>query len=429
MAVRAQTSIEFLLILSAVVLVVLAGVMSLSEIMKMQQGAYSAAQSGVGNASSSMLNYLSNESFGTGFYPVSGGFGNYTNASLVSLELIKNEPYFLNQPAVIQLNAWNNYPDPMKVPKLVIWIVNSSGNETPLSPSEEDNVTVIASHTLTATFIPTSPGVYNVSAVAQDDNGNTLINPNTNQSVLVRTNFTVLDARPPSNGIIKTFNIEKDVVAQRGLDYEEIFSLPDDAVIYSAVLEIEDAHRYEDKTAGAQASYYLQQAYVCQNPYPGVFMLQVKSSTFSSQQGTVEIPPNSIITNANYLRNSIAGSMDVYANGAKNPLPSIDMVKPGMNTISISMPYTLSCETSPAGYPFEGYYLSGGDATLTISYYAPSAKSEPVGDLLSTQLNDQSSHSAFAVEDVSAYVRHGTNNLLFRNVQGSFHYKLVVNYA
>ncbi len=427
MAVRAQTSIEFLLILSAVVLVVLAGVMSLSEIMKMQQGAYSAAQSGVGNASNSMLNYLSNESFATGFYPVSGGFGNYTDASLLSLELIKNEPYFLNQPAVIQLNAWNNYPDPMKVPKLVIWIVNSSGNNIPLSPSEEDNVTVIASRTLTATFIPASPGVYNVSAVAQDDNGNTLINPDTNQSVLVRTNFTVLDARPPSNGIMKTFNIEKDVVAPRGLDYEEIFSLPDDAVIYSAVLEIEDAHRYEDKTAGAQASYYLQQSYECINPAPDVFVLQVKSSTFSSQQGTVEIPPNSIITNANYLRNSIAGSMDVYVNGAKNPPVSIDMVKPGMNTISISMPYTVSCEGSPANS--QGYYLSGGDATLTINYYAPSANSEPVGDILSTQLNDQSSHSAFAVEDVSAYLRHGTNSLLFRNVQGNFHYKLVVNYA
>lgn len=428
MAVRAQTSIEFLLILSAVVLVVLAGVMSLSEIMKMQQGAYSTAQSGVQNASGSLLNYLSNETFGTGFYPVSGGFGNYTNARLVSLELIKNEPYFLNQPAVIQLTAWNNYPDPMKVPKLLIWVVNSSGNETLLSPSEEDNVTIIASHMLTATFIPTNAGVYNVSAVAQDDNGSTLTNPDSNQPVLVKTNFTVLDARPPSSGIMKTFNIDKDIVARKDAGYTETFSLPQDAVIYSAVLEITDAHMYENKNAGTQAFYYLQQSYTCQNPSADVFVLQVKSSTFSSQQGAVEIPANSFITSASYYKNEISGPMTVYINGigVASPIPS-NVVKPGINTISISMPYTVSC-LGFAGYPFDGYYLSGGDAMLTVNYDTPAAETADPSSVTGIAVNGNSI-SANSVIDISQYMKGGQNTLSFGAMQGSFHYKLVVNYA
>jgi hypothetical protein len=426
MAVKGQTSIEFLLILSAVVLVILAGVMSLSEIMKMQQGAYSAAQTGVQNASGSLLNYLSNETFGTGFYPVSGAFGNYTNASLVSLELMKNEPYFLNQPAVIQLTAWNNYPDPMKVPKLLIWIVNSSGNQTLLSPSEEDNVTIITSHMLTATFIPANAGVYNVSAVAQDENGSTLANPDNGQPVLVQTNFTVLDARPPSSGIVKTFNMDKDVVARKDTAYAETFSLPQDAVIYSAVLEITDAHAYETKTAGAQASYYLQQAYQCLNPTMDVFLLEVKSSTFSSQQGTVEIPANSFINSASYSQNQINGSMAVYVNGVSvvNPIPT-DVIRTGLNTISISMPYTLTCMGS---IPSEGTYLSGGDATLAINYYAPAAESADPGSVTGININGNSI-SANSVVDISQYMKGGQNTLSFGAIQGSFHYKLVVNYA
>jgi hypothetical protein len=425
-AVRAQTSIEFLLILSAVVLVVLAGVMSLSEIMKMQQGAYSTAKGGVENASSSLLNYLSNETFGTGFYPVSGGFGEYTNASLVSLEITKSEPYYVNQPAVIQLTAWNNYPAPMKVPKFIIWIVNSSGNETPLSNSEEDNVTVILSHTLTSTFVPYAAGVYNVTTVAQDESGNTLINPNTSEPVMVRSNFTVLDARPPSSGVMKTFNIEKKVVAQKGTDYTETFSLPDDAVVYSAVLEVTDSHLYEDRGATAQASYQYSQIINCD---AGII-----SSDFYSQAGTVEISEDSFITDASYQTNKRSGgTVTVYLNGQVNP-SATDVVKPGVNTISISIqPSVTSCPPNPGGLIY-GSNVAAGDSTLNIQYYSPaSGTSKPADTIGSIAIKIENSTvqnlQAYSIIDISSYLQGGYNEIWFQNIQGSFTYKLVVTYV
>ena len=338
MALRGQASIEFLLILSAVVLVVLAGVMSLSEITKMQQSAYSAAQAGVENASTGLLSYLSNETFGTGFRPISGGFGEYANASLVSLEMRKNEPYFLYQPSIIQLTAWNNYPAPMKVPKLLISVVNSSGGEVPLSASEESNVTIILSHTLTSTFVPYSAGVYNVTAVAQDENGSALINPVTGERVVVMSNFTVLDARAPTSGFVRTFNIEREVVAERDSTYVETFFLPADAVIYSAVLEMTESRLYEDRSAGAQASYHYSQISQCYCTGSGCSDIGILSSTFLSQTGAVEIPSNSFILSATYSTNKVAGGVDtVFINGVPNPPVPRDVVKPSINTVSLTV--------------------------------------------------------------------------------------------
>jgi len=429
MAVRAQTSIEFLLILSAVVLIVLAGVMSLSEITKMQQSAYSTVQGGVENASAGLLSYLSNETFGTGFSPIPGGFGEYTNASLVSLEIVKSEPYFLYQPSIIQLTAWNNYPAPMKVPRLLIWIVNSSGGEIPLSTSEEDNVTIILSHTLTSTFVPSNSGVYNVTAVAQDDNGSVLINPVTNESVIIKTNFSVLDARPPSAGVMKTFNIEKEVVGEKDSTYSEVFSLPQDAAIYSAVLEITDSHLYKEDRAGAQASYHYSQISQCYCP-ESCSPMGVISSSFFSQQGSVEIPEKSFITTADVARNEVTGHMTVYINGAPDPSPPT-VVKPGTNTISISMtPSTERCRSGGSTTSYTSN-TAAGDATLAITYYAPSTAtadpSQVIGNFMVNSVDPDISTSA--VMDISRYMRAGENTLQFSNMQGTFTYKLVVNYA
>ncbi|MEM3555295.1 MAG: hypothetical protein QXF56_01045 [Candidatus Micrarchaeia archaeon] len=430
MAVRGQTSIEFLLILSAVVLVILAGVMSLSEIMKMQRGAYSAIQGGVENASTGLIYYLSNETFGTGFLPISGGFGNFTNASLVSLQITKNEPYFINQPSIIKLTAWNNYPAPMVVPKILIRIVNSSGAEIPVSPSDEENVTIILSKTITSAFIPTSPGVYNVTAVAQDENGSVLINPLTEQPVVVKTNFTVLDSKPPASGFVKTFNIEKEVVQPLGESYIEYFQLPENAVVYSAVLEITDAHKYENKTAGAQASYHYSKISVCECAPDGTGCHDegVFSSDFFSQGGVVEIPENSFITDANTIRNEITGEMTVFINGISNQ-PVFELVKPGLNTISISIN---PVQTDTCGPTHSKHYIStlaDGTAVLTIWYYSPSPKTISPGELMSIQINAGSIHSPYAVEDVSGYVKGGENAIQFYNIQGTFKFKLVVTYA
>ncbi|MCX6775423.1 MAG: hypothetical protein NT130_01050 [Candidatus Micrarchaeota archaeon] len=420
MAVRAQTSIEFLLILSAVVLVVLAGVMSLSEIMKVQQGAYSATRGGVENASTGLLTYLSNESFGTGFYPVSGSSGEYANASLVSLEIKKSEPYFLYQPSMIQLTAWNNYPNPMKVPHLLIWVVNASGNETSLSVSDEYNVTVVISHTITSTFVPSNPGVYNVTAVAQDDNGSVLVNPLTNESVVVRTNFTVLDARAPASGFVRTFNIDKKVVAKDTSTYTEIFSLPQDAVIYSAVLEITDAHLYEDRSASAQASYGYSQISPCTS---GGDSEGISSSNFFSQQGTVEIPQESFITGSLLYNHPLSGSMEIYVNGVKTAAP-LDVVKPGLNTVSITMqPASSPCP--PGGY---GSNVAAGDATLVITYYASLSETADPSTVTGIAVNGNSI-PANSVTDISKYLKGGDNTLSFGAIHGSFNYRLVVNYA
>ena len=431
MAVRAQTSIEFLLILSAVVLIVLAGVMSLSEITKMQQSAYSTVQGGVENASAGLLSYLSNETFGTGFSPIPGGFGEYTNASLVSLEIVKSEPYFLYQPSIIQLTAWNNYPAPMKVPRLLIWIVNSSGGEIPLSTSEEDNVTIILSHTLTSTFVPSNSGVYNVTAVAQDDNGSVLVNPVTNESVIIKTNFSVLDARPPSAGVMKTFNIEKEVVGEKDSTYSEVFSLPQDAAIYSAVLEITDSHLYENRSAGAHASYHYSRISMC-SCNPDLTSCPDKgtiSSSLFSQDGVVEIPEKSFITSASVSQNEAEGSMSVYVNGVSTLDPR-SIVKPGENTISVHIePQNFPCPHTPGDN--YGSSLAGGDATLVITYYAPSSAtadpSQVIGNFMVNSVDPDISTSA--VMDISRYMRAGENTLQFFNMQGTFTYKLVVNYA
>jgi hypothetical protein len=431
MAVRAQTSIEFLLILSAVVLIVLAGVMSLSEITKMQQSAYSTVQGGVENASAGLLSYLSNETFGTGFSPIPGGFGEYTNASLVSLEIVKSEPYFLYQPSIIQLTAWNNYPAPMKVPRLLIWIVNSSGGEIPLSTSEEDNVTIILSHTLTSTFVPSNSGVYNVTAVAQDDNGSVLVNPVTNESVIIKTNFSVLDARPPSAGVMKTFNIEKEVVGEKDSTYSEVFSLPQDAAIYSAVLEIIDSHLYKEDRAGAQASYHYSRISECYCPQgTSCSDLGVVSSSFYSQQGVIEIPEKSFITSMDISQNPVEGDMSVFVNGIANPV-SMDVVKPGLNTISISIaPAHNGCPSPPPSSSYASD-IATGDATLAITYYAPSTAtadpSQVIGNFMVNGVDPDISTSA--VMDISRYMRAGENTLQFSNMQGTFTYKLVVNYV
>ncbi|QLJ52958.1 MAG: hypothetical protein Sv326_0783 [Candidatus Fermentimicrarchaeum limneticum] len=430
MALRAQTSIEFLLILSAVVLVVLAGVMSLSEIMKMQQSAYSAVQGGVENASAGLLTYLSNETFGTGFYPISGGFGEYTNASLVALEVTKNEPYFINQPSIIKLTAWNNYPAPMKVPKLALLVLDPSGNETALSPSEEENVTIILSHTLTATFIPSGAGVYNLTAVAQDENGSVLINPVSNDSVVIRTNFTVLDSRPPSSGVIKTFNIEDEVAVERNTAYVQMFLLPQDAVIYSAVLEITEPHLYEDSTSGAQASYHYSQISECYCPQgTACSIMGVVSSEFFSRDGVFEIPQHSFIESASYSTNKIAGdAASVFINGELNP-PASSVVRPGTNTISLSIePEYNRCPPSPPTSSHESR-LATGDATISVIYYYPSTRTAMPSDLMSIEVNDGPLHSPYSVEDISSYVRAGGNTVQFFNLQGSFKYKLVVTYA
>jgi len=429
MAVRAQTSIEFLLILSAVVLVVLAGVMSLSEIMKVQQGAYSATQGGVQNASTGLLSYLSNETFGTGFYPVSGSSGEYANASLVSLEVKKSEPYFLYQPSLIQLTAWNNYPNPMKVPHLLIRVVNSSGNETSLSISDEYNVTVVISHTLTATFVPSSAGLYNVTVMAQDDNGTVLINPVTNESVAVRTNFTVLDARAPTSGFVRTFNIDKKVVAERNTDFIEAFSLPEDAVIYSAVLEITDAHLYEDKFASAQASYAYSQISQCVWSGQGVTGQGILSSNFFSQQGTVELPQDSFVTGASYNKTLLSGSMEIYLNGVKDSNP-MDVIKPGMNSISITMhPDSRPCPPQFGGVVSYGADVAAGDAVLSVQYYSSASKTSNSSDTISSILVNSDRLSATSVMDISKYLKRGMNYITFSLVQGSFNYRLVVNYA
>ena len=434
MALRGQASIEFLLILSAVVLVVLAGVMSLSEIMKMQQSAYSSMQGGVENASAGLLTYLSNETFGTGFYPISGGAGEYANASLVSLEIAKKEPYFLYQPSIIQLMAWNNYPAPMKVPKLVISVVNSSGNETTLSLSEEDNITVILSHVLTATFVPSNPGIYNVTAVAQDDNGSVLINPLTNESVVVKTNFTVLDARPPTSGVMKTFNIDREVFAERDSTYTDTFSLPDDAVIYSAVLEITDSHMYANRSAGAQASYHYSQISECVWKNGAPTNIGVVSSSFFSQQGVVEVPEKSFIISASYSKSNIQGGQaTVSVNGLPNPL-ALDAAKPGMNTISLSVtepPHSCSPPPDPTTGSSYDSFVAGGDATLLIGYYSPSSKTEDPskGNLMGSLMVNGQNVGPTAVIDISSYLKGGSNTLSFMLLQGSLRYKLVVSYA
>jgi len=430
MVVRAQTSIEFLLILSAVVLVVLAGVMSLSEIMKMQQSAYSAVQGGVENASAGLLTYLSNETFGTGFYPISGGFGEYTNASLVALEVTKNEPYFINQPSIIKLTAWNSYPAPMKVPKLALLVLNSSGDEIPLSPSEEENVTIILSHTLTATFIPSSAGVYNVTAVAQDENGSVLINPVSNDSVVIRTNFTVLDSRPPSSGVMKTFNIEDEVAVERNTAYVKMFLLPQDAVIYSAVLEITEPYLYENGSSGAQASYHYTQISGCLWSGTGHTNTGVTSSSFLSREGIFEIPQHSFIESASYSTNKVAGdAVSVFVNGELNPVAS-SVVRPGTNTISLLIePSHNSCPTLAAGETSYESYLATGDATVSVVYYYPSTRTAMPSDLMSIEVNDGPLHSPYSVEDISRYVRAGGNTIQFFNLQGSFKYRLVVTYA
>lgn len=429
MAVRGQTSIEFLLILSAVILIVLAGVLSLSEIMRMQQGTYSAVRGGVENASAGLLSYLSNETFGTALYPISGGFGNYTNASLVSIQITKNEPYFINQPSIIKLTAWNSYPAPMVVPKLLIKIVNSSGGEIPLSPSEEENVTVILTRTITATFIPTSAGVYNVTAVAQDEEGNVLINPLTEQPVIVKTNFTVLDSRPPTSGYVKTFNIERKVVVPPNNDYEESFVLPDNAVVYSAVLEITDSRKYENKSAGAQASYHYSQISECEWTGSGYKPKGMFSSNFFSQQGQVELPEDSFVYDASYTENILAGSAQVFVNGFSNP-SAVDVVKPGINTISIYIqPQISDCPPMNSGEVSYSSELAAGEATLHIEYSAPSSQTVSPGELMSIQVNNGPLHSPYAVEDISGYIRGGSNTIQFRSIKGVFSYKLVVTYG
>jgi hypothetical protein len=247
--------------------------------------------------------------------------------------------------------------------------------------------------------------------------------------VIVKTNFTVLDSKPLVGGFVKTFNIEKEVVYPLGDTYIEYFQLPDNAVVYSAILEITDTYKYENKTAGAQASYHYSQiiSWPCDPQGSNCNSEGILSSNFFSQQGVVEIPERSFITNAEITKNEVEGTMTVFVNGLSNP-HVMDAVHPGANTISISIqPKFYSAPQTPnQNYAAN---LAVGDATLKIEYYAPASKAVQPGDIMSIQANAGPIHSPYAVQDISGYIKGGENAISFYNIQGTFKYKLVVTYA
>jgi hypothetical protein len=403
-SLRAQTTIEFLLLLSVVVLLILAAITTVNDLTKTQQNATQQVRSGVENASLSLLQQFAEQRVGLQLTNVTE-----IKSNLVRLEVVKNDPYFSNQPAVLQAVAWNDYSGVMYVPEIRIRIDGPDGTQVLASPTSEFNVTVTLARAITVSFVPTAIGNYNVTLSSFDESG--ALQKQT------KVPFTVIGGGVGG----ASFDIEKHIVVNRSgtipSHYVEILQLPN-STVRSASLEMLDMRQYVDRNI----SFYV---------YDDVFKWvtgPADSPTSTSYKVTnspyiAQIPDDAVITDA---------------------LLQLDSANLWMGWPSDENPYTSS--TVPAGaallrllHPGENMMLlradgAGGQtnrdvegyARLFVEYYGPGERQAPASSMFhSIRVNGQSVPLG-TIMDISPYLHAGENYLNFTYVNGTFTYRLRV---
>ncbi len=179
--VKAQSSVEFMLLLSAIVAVSIIALSGASSQLQTARNFTENATEALEFSSSMLLSNLSAGSANP--YPPGGGNESYPE---LSLELYAPTLY-AGQPSVIQVVVWNYGGTSADISRLAIAV--SDPTNLPLAPSAEMAVHVGLSHTMTSIATPKVQGSYTVSAAAYGSDGELL---RSSDGSLLQKNITIL---------------------------------------------------------------------------------------------------------------------------------------------------------------------------------------------------------------------------------------------
>ncbi|VVC04122.1 Uncharacterised protein [Candidatus Burarchaeum australiense] len=398
---KGQTTIEFLLLLSVVVLLILAAITTVTDISKVQQNATQAVRSGVENASLSLLQQFAEQRVGLQLTNVSE-----VDASLVRLEVAKSDPYFANQPAVMQVMVWNDYSGVMLVPQLRATITGPDGNEITSSPGSEFNVTVTLVRSITVTFVPHQIGNYNVTVTAIDADGQKLKEK--------KVPFAVVGGGVGGADVV----VERKIVEPMNTHFVETIQLPN-ATIRSATLELADTHEYVFRNVSFYAyDWVFKHSVFIEGSATGVTSFHDTNSPLIAV-----VPDDAIIYDADLDISSatvwISGRTLIAPPATRNETRSL--VHTGANVINVqAQSPTGGCGSNSCNQEVLG------TALLQVSYYGPdsnTAKPEKVMNAL--KVNGLVVPLATSM-DISPYLQPGMNTLNFTYIDGTFTYKLHV---
>ena len=403
---RGQTTIEFLLLLSVVILLILAAITTVSDITKVQQNATQAVRTGVENASLALLQQFAEQRVGLQLTNVT-----QVSSDLVRLEVVKNDPYFSNQPAIMQVVAWNDYSGVMYVPELRIIITGPGNKELLASPSSEFNVTVTLARTITVSFVPAAIGNYNISVLAYGEDG-TLFKQK-------KVPFTVIGGGVGGS----SFEVEKKIVVNRSepgkpSHYLEILQLPN-ASVRSASLEFLDLHKYAERNISFHVydrvfkwSETLQSS--SGNPAIGVTSYRESNSPY-----VMDIPEDAIIRSATL----VIENANVWLGWPNDGIPLT--VSPGASAtrqLIHTGPNMIHVEA--AGGDGFGRKEVNGVARLFVQYYGPEEQPARADELFySIRVNGQDVQLGTFM-DLAPYLHAGENAINFTYINGTFTYRL-----
>jgi len=400
---KGQTTIEFLLLLSVVILLILAAITTVSDITKVQQNATQAVRSGVENASLALLQQFAEQRVGLQLTNVT-----QVTADLVRLEVVKNDPYFSNQPAILQVVAWNDYSGVMYVPEVHIRITGPDGKDILASPDSEFNVTVTLARTITVSFVPTAIGNYNITVQAYGEDGTVLKQK--------KVPFVVIGGGVGG----AEFSVEKKIVVNRTepgkpSHYLEVLQLPN-ATVRSASLEFLDMHKYVERNV----SFHVYDRVFKWSEVSGVGVWGALTSYDSTNSPyDAYIPEDAVIRSATLVIENANVWIGWPADGVPLTVsPGADitrlLIHPGSNIINVEA----------AGAGGFGRKDVSGVARLFVQYYGPDEQPARADEMFyGIKVNGQDAPLGTFM-DLAPYLHAGENRINFTYINGTFTYRL-----
>ena len=181
---RGQSSLEFLLLLAAVAALSLVALALANSQMLIQKEAHANASSLLEKSSLSLSGNLS--AAASNPYAPPSGEGDGGDKTDIRLSLATGQPYYMGQPAVVQLTAWNYGGSAITIPKLLL---QSNSSDLGLAPNETSSAAVGFSYTMTSAITPKKPGAYLLSGKALDSSGRAMRN---SDGQPIRANATIV---------------------------------------------------------------------------------------------------------------------------------------------------------------------------------------------------------------------------------------------
>jgi len=406
---KGQTTIEFLLLLSVVVLLILAAITTVNDLTKVQQNATQAVRSGVENASLALLQQFAEQRVGLQLTNIT-----VVDPNLARLEVSKSDVYFANQPSVIQVVVWNDYAGVMQVPEIRAKIEGPDGKEILSSPGSEFNVTITLARSITVTFIPAKVGNYNITVTSFNDAGQRLKQK--------KVPFTVVGGGVGG----AEFVIEREIIAPRNSHFVETLQLPN-ASVRSATLEFVDMHTYIYRNMTAYAYDWIFKKSVLVGP-SNSYAVGLAAFHDTNSPLDVVIPHDAILKDAQLVvYNGVVwlGSGYNDAPYAEGSLPTsaklLDTLHAGSNLLNVQVESpTSGCSSLSCNHDVLA------EARLYIEYYSPDSLSATAEQMMfNIKVNNQPVEPATGM-DLSPYLGPGHNTINFTYINGTFTYRLRV---